>query len=107
IDAGAQLVGSMYTRVTALVEELGLAARLHRAPRRDALWRGGRAHEVVYGSVSSMLASGGLGAWTKLRLGTSYLPFLNRHASALDLHAPEAAAAAGLDGESITEWGRR
>lgn len=107
VDAGAQLFGSMFTRVFDLVRELGLGGRLLRAPGRDALWRGGRIHEVVYGSVSSMLASGGLPLGTKMRLGTTYLPFLNRHSAALDPDAPERAAAAGLDVESIASWGRR
>ncbi|MBW3629036.1 MAG: FAD-dependent oxidoreductase [Gemmatimonadetes bacterium] len=107
IDASAQLFGSMYTRFLALVDELGIRDRLVRSPGRDALWRNGRMHEVVYGSVSSMLASGGLPLKTKLRLGATYLPFLTRHGADLDLHAPERAAAAGLDGESIASWGER
>lgn len=107
VDAGAQLFGSMYTRFSGLASELGLRGELVRSPGRDALWRGGRAHEVVYGSVTSMIASGGLPWGTKMRLGTTYVPFLTRHAGALDLHAPERAASAGLDGETIGEWGRR
>ena len=107
IDAGAQLFGSIYTRFRALVGELGIEGQLARAGGRDALWRGGRAHEVVYGSVSGMLASGAIPLGTKLRLGASYLPFLTRHGADLDLHAPERAAEAGLDSESIAAWGAR
>lgn len=107
IDAGAQLFGSMFTRFFEMAGDLGLADDLARSPGRDALFRGGRAHEVVYGSVTSMIASGGLSWRTKMRLGTSYVPFLQRHADALDLHRPELAAAAGLDRESIAEWGAR
>jgi protoporphyrinogen/coproporphyrinogen III oxidase len=107
IDAGAQLFGSMFTRFMELVRDLGLREELVRSRGRDALWRDGRAHEVVYGSVSSMLASGGLPWRTKMRLGTTYVPFLQRHADALDLHTPEIAAAAGLDRESIAAWGDR
>lgn len=107
IDAGAQLIGSIYTRVLTLVDELGLGARLVRSPGRDALWRGGRAHEVVYGSVSGMLGSGAIPLGTKLRLGATYLPFLTRHGEDLDLHEPERAAGAGLDSESIASWGAR
>src|SRR5688572_396128 len=105
VDTNAQLFGSMYTRFLSLVEELGIRDRLVRAPGRDALWRKGRAHEVVYGSVGSMLASGGLPLTTKLKLGTHYLPFLNRNAENLSLHAPERAGAAGLDDETIAAWG--
>lgn len=107
IDPGAQLFGSMYTRFSGLASELGLRGELVRSSGRDALWRGGRAHEVVYGSVASMLASGGLPWGTKIRLGTTYVPFLTRHAGALDVHHPERAASAGLDSETIAEWGRR
>src|SRR5690606_1639339 len=45
IDAGAQLFGSMFTRFSALVRDLGLQNELVRSPGRDALWRDGRAHE--------------------------------------------------------------
>jgi protoporphyrinogen/coproporphyrinogen III oxidase len=62
---------------------------------------------VVYGSVASMLTSGGLPLRTKLKLGSTYLPFLQRHAPDLDLHEPERAARAGLDLESIATWGER
>jgi protoporphyrinogen/coproporphyrinogen III oxidase len=105
VDAGAQLFGSMFTNFLELARDLGMREELVRSPGRDALWRDGRPHEVVYGSVTSMLASGGLSWRTKMRLGTTYVPFLQRHADALDLHTPELAAAAGLDRESIAEWG--
>jgi len=107
IDAGAQLFGSMYVRFLELAREIGLADRIVRVPGRDAIWREGRAHEVVYGSITSMIASGGLPFRTKMRLGASYMPFLNRHADSLHVHAPERAAEAGLDGESIATWGER
>jgi protoporphyrinogen/coproporphyrinogen III oxidase len=107
IDPGAQLFGSMYERFLSLVRSIGLGDSLVRVPGRDAVWRGGRAHEVVYGSVSSMAGSGGLPFTTKMRLATSYVPFLLRHASALRVDLPELAAAGGLDGESIASWGER
>lgn len=107
VDTGAQLIGSMYSRTLGLIDEIGLGERLVRSPGRDALWRGGRTHEVVYGSVTSMLASGGLPWGTKMRLGTTYVPFLTRHYDVLDLNAPELAAAGGLDRRSIAEWGER
>ena len=77
VDTGAQLVGSMYSRFRKLMAEIGLD--LVRVPGRDALWRDGRAHEVVYGSVASMATSGGLPFFTKMKLGASYVPFLTRH----------------------------
>lgn len=107
IDPATQLFGSMYSGVRRLVEELALGNSWHRSPGRDALWRGGRAHEVVYGSVMSMLTSGGLPLRTKLRLGTHYLPYLSEKAALLDLHHLYRAAAGGLDRESIAEWGER
>lgn len=107
VDPGAQLFGSMYTRFLGLTRELGLGDRLVRVPGRDALWRNGRAHEVVYGSVASMITSGGLPIGTKMRLGATYVPFLNRHAGDLQVGAPERYAAAGLDDETIAAWGER
>lgn len=107
IDPAAQLFGSMYQNFLQLTREIGLGERLVRVPGRDALWREGRAHEVVYGSTVSMAASGGLPLLTKFRLASTYVPFLTRHADDLVIDAPEKAARAGLDGESIEEWGRR
>lgn len=107
VDVGTQLIGSMYRRFHELVREIGMEAALLPATGRDALWRGGRAHEVVYGSVSSMIASGGLPLTTKMRLGAVYVPFLARNASDLELLEPERAAAAGLDEETISAWGER
>jgi len=107
IDFGAQFVASMYQRTRTLIDRIGLGEGLLPAEGRDALWRGGRPHEVVYGSLSSMIGSGSLPLTTKMRMGTIYVPFLRRHAAALDLTAPERAADAGLDGESIEAWGRR
>jgi protoporphyrinogen/coproporphyrinogen III oxidase len=107
IDVGAQLFSGDYARFLALVREIGLGGALVRVSGRDALFRGGRAHEVVYGSVGSMVASGGLSLGTKMRLGARYVPLLSRHADVLDLHEPHRAARAGLDGESIATWGAR
>jgi oxygen-dependent protoporphyrinogen oxidase len=107
IDTGAQLFGTLYRRVLAVLAEVGAGERMVRAPGRDALWRKGRAHEVVYGSPTSMLASGALPVALKLRLGAQYLPFLQRHGPSLDLDALERAADAGLDGESAAAWGAR
>jgi oxygen-dependent protoporphyrinogen oxidase len=107
IDVAAQLFGSVYTRFLRVLREAGAAGLCVHTSGRDALWREGRAHEVVYGSPTSMLASGALPFGLKLRLGASYLPYLHRHADALRMDALEAAAAAGLDGESIAAWGER
>lgn len=107
VDAATQLFGSMYTEFFRLLREAGAGELAVRSPGRDALFRGGRVHEVVYGNPASMLASGGLPLGTKVRLGTTYLPFLTRHAGVLDVHALERAAEAGLDRESIGAWGAR
>jgi len=107
IDAAAQLFGSVYTRFLRVLRDAGGGALCERGSGRDALWRGGRAHEVVYGSPTSMLASGALPFGLKLRLGAHYLPYLHRHAAALARDALERAAAAGLDRESIAAWGER
>ncbi|HEX7118441.1 MAG TPA: FAD-dependent oxidoreductase [Longimicrobiales bacterium] len=106
-DVAVQLLGSHYRETFRLAREAGAGDRLVRAPGRDALWRGGRAHTLTYGSVSSMATSSALPTALKLRLAARYLPFLQRHAGTLDVNAPVAAAVAGLDRESIAEWGRR
>lgn len=107
IDPGVQLYAAHYDAFFGLLRAAGAEALAERSPGRDALWRGGRAHEVVYGSPASMLASGALPMGLKLKMGAKYLPFLQRHGAELDLGALERAAAAGLDGESIAAWGRR
>jgi oxygen-dependent protoporphyrinogen oxidase len=107
IDPGVQLYSSGYEAFFGLLRAACAQALAERSPGRDALWRKGRAHEVVYGSPASMLASGALPLPLKLRMGAQYLPFLTRHARDLELGALERAAAAGLDAESIAAWGRR
>ena len=107
LDAATQLFGSPYRNFLRLLREAGAGHRCVRTSGRDALWRGGQAHEVVYGSPTSMLASGALPFTLKLKLGASYLPYLHRHAAALRINALDRAAAAGLDRESIAAWGER
>ncbi|MBB4634115.1 FAD-dependent oxidoreductase [Longimicrobium terrae] len=107
VDPAVQLVSASYTNFARVLRACGADGLLQRSPGRDALWRKGRAHEVVYGSTSSMLASGALPLALKLRMGAQYLPFLQRHAGSLDLCALERAAATGLDGESVAAWGAR
>jgi len=107
IDTAVQLYGSVYTRFLRVLREAGAGALCERTSGRDALWRKGQAHEVVYGSPTSMLASGALPFTLKLKLGAHYLPYLHRHADALRMDALPAAAAAGLDRESAAAWGAR
>lgn len=107
VDPAVQLLASSYRETFRLAEAAGVAELLTAAPGRDALWRRGRPHRITYGSITSMTASTALPARLKLRLATRYLPFLRRHADALDLHDPAGAAAAGLDRESAGEWGAR
>lgn len=106
-DVAAQLLASHYEETFRLAREAGAAELLVRAPGRDALWRGGRVHPLEYGSVVSLAASSALPAGLKLRLATRYLPFLKRFAGVLDPNEPARAVEAGLDRESIAEWGRR
>ncbi|HEX8395723.1 MAG TPA: FAD-dependent oxidoreductase, partial [Longimicrobium sp.] len=107
VDPAVQLVSASYANFARVLRACGADGLLQRSPGRDALWRKGRAHEVVYGSPASMLASGALPLALKLRMGAQYLPYLQRYAGSLDLSALERAAAAGLDGESIADWGGR
>jgi protoporphyrinogen/coproporphyrinogen III oxidase len=107
VDTYAQSFGSMHTETLRLLHETGVQERAVRMPGRDALWRNGRSHEIVYGSITSMLATGAVPMTTKLVLGTKYLRFLDQNARHLDLQSLERAAEAGLDRESIADWGRR
>ena len=107
IDPAVQLYSASDRAFPGLLRAAGAEHLLERSPGRDALWRKGRAHEVVYGSPAGMLASGALPLALKLRMGAKYLPFLQRHHADLDLAALERAAAAGLDGESVAAWGAR
>jgi protoporphyrinogen/coproporphyrinogen III oxidase len=107
IDAGIQLFGSTFTEFFRLLRATGVSGRVARMPGRDALWRDGRIHEVVYGSVRSMIASGAVPFMTKLRLGGSYLPLLLQHADVLRYDAIGEAARRGLHREDIASWGAR
>lgn len=106
-DAVVQLVSDGYERTRAFLDALDLGHRLVAVPGRDAVWRGGRAHGLRYGSAMSMAASPALPTGLKLRLGLRYMPFLERHGEILDLNDPARAADAGLDDESIAAWGHR
>ncbi|MGI9179848.1 MAG: protoporphyrinogen/coproporphyrinogen oxidase [Longimicrobiaceae bacterium] len=105
IDGAAQLFGSTYTELFRLLRDAGAAELARRTSGRDALWRRGRAHEVVYGSTASMLATSAVPFALKMRMGAKYLPFLTQHAESLQTHALERAAP--LDRESIDRWGQR
>jgi protoporphyrinogen/coproporphyrinogen III oxidase len=107
VDLFAQLFGSMYRAFFDVLESVGGAELLVRSPGRDAMLRSGRVHEVTYGSVTSMVASGAVPLRTKLRIGAKYLPFLSMHSGHLDMHSLPEAAAVGLDRESIATWGSR
>jgi protoporphyrinogen/coproporphyrinogen III oxidase len=106
-DAAVQLLSAGYRSLVDLAQAVGAGGLLVRVPGRDALWRGGRAHSLRYGSVTSMASSGALPSLLKVRLGLKYVPFLERNAEALDLNDPGLAVAAGLDDETIADWGRR
>ncbi len=106
-DAVVQLLSNHHTQVLDLVESVGATDLLVRLPGQDAVWRKGRANTLRYGSMRSMATSGALPRGLKLRLALKYVPFLERHASALDLNAPWLAGQAGLDDETIAQWGRR
>src|SRR5699024_4258353 len=66
LDPAVQLLGSYYTETWRLAEWAGAASLRVRAPGRDALWRGGQAHPVSYGSVLSMAASKALSTGLKV-----------------------------------------
>ncbi len=79
IDTGAQLIALTFTRTMRLLA----TARLHPTNARDIFVRDGKRLPIRFGSIASMLRFGGLGAGDKLKLGTTLLPLLARHAGAL------------------------
>lgn len=107
IDVAAQLLGSHFTETVRLARAVGADSLLVQASGRDALWRGGRARLLRYGSVASMATSDAIPTALKLRLLARYLPFLGRYGEALDPAEPARGAGPELDGESIAAWGRR
>jgi oxygen-dependent protoporphyrinogen oxidase len=88
VDTGAQLIASTFTRATRLLER----AALEPTKARDVFVRDGKRLPIHFGSITSMLRFGGLGAAEKLRLGTTLLPLLARHGAALRADAND-----GLD----------
>jgi protoporphyrinogen/coproporphyrinogen III oxidase len=107
LDPAVQLLSSTFTSLHDLLGQAGVAGRLVRAPGRDALWRGGRAHTLTYGSVASLAASGALPVTLKLQMAALYLPFLQRHGRNLDANDPSSGGGPALDGESLASWGKR
>jgi len=91
VDTGAQLIASSFTRAAHLLAR----APLEPTTARDVFVRDGKRLPIQFGSVSSMLRFGGLGAAEKLRLGTTLLPLLARHASVL--HADGGEGLASVD----------
>jgi protoporphyrinogen/coproporphyrinogen III oxidase len=79
IDTGAQLIASTFTRTMQLLANAGLEA----TNARDVFVRDGKRLPLRFGSIASMLRFGGLGPGDKLKLGTTLLPLLARHASSL------------------------
>ncbi len=85
IDTGAQLAASSFTRAIAM---LG-SGTLVRAPGRDAVVRDGARTPIQFGSMTSLLGFGGLGAKEKVLLGAQLLPLLALHRRDLDAGAAE------------------
>jgi protoporphyrinogen oxidase len=79
VDTGAQLIASSFTRTMKLLA----TASLHPTNAQDVFVRDGKRLPIRFGSIASMLRFGGLSAGDKLKLGTTLLPLLARHAGAL------------------------
>ena len=79
IDTGAQLIASTFTHTTRLL----VNARLAATNARDFFVREQRRLPIRFGSIASMLRFGGLSSADKLKLGTTLLPLMARHARSL------------------------
>ncbi|HUF11702.1 MAG TPA: FAD-dependent oxidoreductase [Longimicrobiales bacterium] len=105
VDVAVQLLSSTFDATLSLAAAVGAKGSIVRSPGRDALWRRGRAHPVVYGSVSSMARSTALSMPLKLRLAAKYLPYLASRMRGLDANDPARTGGDRWDDESIAEWG--
>jgi len=105
VDCGVQALSSTYRSFFRLAEELGVGGRLVRTPGRDALWGGGRANVMTYGSPASMATSSALPTLLKLKVATKYLPYLAARCHGLDANDPAGTGGASLDDRSIADWG--
>ena len=105
IDIGAQLIASSFTRTMKLLA----AGSLDPTNARDLFVRDGKRLPVRFGSIASMLRFGGLSTGDKLKLGTTLLPLLARHARVLrvddneGLDALDDVAARSFVEQSISE----
>ena len=107
VDVGAQLFGSGFSSLYDFANAMGATNLIVRSPGRDAVWRDGTIHPITYGNVASMVTSSALPATLKLKLAARYVPFLLRHAGELEAVDPLAGGGDALEGESVSEWGRR
>lgn len=106
VDPAVQLLSSTFSSTIGLARSVGLEQAIVRSPGRDALWRRGRPHEVVYGSVSSLATSSALPMGLKLRMAARYLPWLTSRMRGLDANDPARTGGDRWDDMSIAEWGR-
>ncbi|MDQ6887896.1 MAG: FAD-dependent oxidoreductase [Gemmatimonadota bacterium] len=86
IDIGAQLAASSFARVRRLVQapnEKGAPA-FRTMTSHDTLLTDGVRHSITFGSITSLLAFGGLGAMDKFRLGARLVPLIARHRDGLE-----------------------
>jgi protoporphyrinogen oxidase len=79
VDTGAQLIASTFTHTRALLANSSLEA----TNARDIFVRENQRLPIRFGSIASMLRFGGLGPGDKLKLGTTLLPLMARHAGSL------------------------
>ena len=109
IDIGAQLIAVSFERTVTLLtgsmpRGTGRAARsarsalLRATAGRDVFVHGSARHPIQFGSMTSLLRFGGLGAMEKLKLGAHIVPLLARHLGRLNADANNVDAT--LDHES-------
>lgn len=73
----------------------------------DALRRRGRVYPLEYGSVARLLASGALSWSLKWKLGTKYVPLLQRNRELWSNGDPDRLAHTPWDAETVADWGSR
>lgn len=122
IDVGAQLIAVSFEKTVALLNRAtgsrsgkpsmrsSARALLRATNGRDVFVHGDVRHPIQFGSMTSLLRFGGLGAMDKLKLGAHIVPLLARHHGRLSADAQ--LVDASLDRESarahmVTHVGER
>jgi oxygen-dependent protoporphyrinogen oxidase len=109
IDQGAEFISSCDKGLLDLVSELGLDPRKQEYPGGQVafeVWRKGRGHWISFSRPLTLITSGALGLWGKLRLPGLLPAYIRqfRHNGSSDSDSYEMWRCTWADDESIETW---